>query len=170
MPISRVFPRGEMQQPVIDIGGNGYTMHLGLIESTSLGTNDHGVFDLWLNLDYGDSSGQGFGGYVLDEPVFDGIMSLGHPNDKTGEFKGRVGTAAGMEYIMTVMKVVGVSTWEEVKGKMIYALKKRQKGEWSTVVGIAAVNSPESNYLLAEEFFRDFEADRSRVRNHKELG
>lgn len=80
-----------------------------LIESTFLGLEDHGIWTVMLHLAF-DGSGQGFGGYSLDAPV-----------KENGEFKGRVGTAFGMDFIMEVCRVVGVEKWEDLKGKHIRA-------------------------------------------------
>ncbi len=76
-----------------------------IIESTMLGSEDHGILTAYLRLNYG-GSGQGFGGYALDR--FTG------PGSSAGE---RVGTAYGMEFIRRVMKTVGVEKWEDLKGK-----------------------------------------------------
>lgn len=78
-----------------------------IIESTMLGYEDHGILTCWLTLSYG-GSGQGFGGYALDEPVFE--------NGDRSKFKGRVGTAYGMQFVVGVMKAVGAESWENLKG------------------------------------------------------
>ncbi len=75
-----------------------------VIRSTTLGVEDHGILTFFLHLDY-DGSGQGFGGYGLDEPV--------HEN---GTFKGRRGTAYGCEAIRRVLEVLGVERWEKLPG------------------------------------------------------
>ena len=76
------------------------------IISTSLGGEDHGIFTIYIHLDYGGVC-QAFGGWSLDTP------------DKKSpkEFhKGRVGTAYGMNFIMNVLHTLGVSTWEKLPG------------------------------------------------------
>lgn len=75
-----------------------------LIESTSLGIEDHGIMTFWLHLAY-PSGGQGFGGFALD---------IWHEQDRR-----RVGTAFGLEAIMQTLRVVGVEKWEELPGKYI---------------------------------------------------
>ena len=77
------------------------------IESTMLGTEDHGIFTAYVMLDYG-GSGQGFGGYALDTWV--------GPRDGTGA---RRGTAYGMQWVIEVCRVVGVTKWEDLKGKHV---------------------------------------------------
>lgn len=74
------------------------------IESTMLGTEDHGILTFYLSLDYG-GSGQSAGGYGLDD------------YDKT--LKRRKGTAYGLQLIQAVMETVGVTKWEDLKGKHI---------------------------------------------------
>lgn len=90
------------------------------IESTHLGYEDHGIFTLLLNVNYG-GSGQSIGFHSLDNP------------SPTG--KGRVGTRYGMEYIMRVMSACGVSKWEDVKGRTIIVLK-RDNSWHSEILGL----------------------------------
>lgn len=78
-----------------------------VIESTTLGYEGHGIFSAYLQLSYG-GSGQSFGGYAMDEYV--GVR---------GERGARIGTAYGMDFIIAVMKTVGVESWEDLKGKHI---------------------------------------------------
>ncbi len=74
------------------------------IERTMLGVEDHGIMSFYLYLDYG-GSGQGFGGYGLDE------------YDK--ELKRRKGHAFGLEVIMQILRVVGVEKWEDLPGRFV---------------------------------------------------
>jgi len=83
------------------------------IEGTSLGFEHHDILTCWLHLDYG-GSGQGFGGYVLDT------------YDK--EAKQRVGTPYGTEFILRVLRVVGVRKWEDLVGKHVRVSTSRDKG------------------------------------------
>ncbi len=82
------------------------------IESTNLGTEDHGCMTFYLMLDYG-GAGQGFGGYVLDE--FD------------KEAKTRRGTAYGTEAIRRVLETVGVSRWEKLPGTPVRVRAEHDK-------------------------------------------
>ena len=82
----------------------------GKIKSTFLGMNEGGFFSCWIYIDY-NGEGQGFGGYTLDNiPETNSSM--------------RQQTEFGMAYIMEILKVVGVSTWEELPGKFIRVKKK----------------------------------------------
>lgn len=112
------------------------------ITGVSLGYEDHGVFTCNLTLDYG-GGGQSFGGYTLDEP-----------KRKNGKFLGRFGTAYGMEFLIRILKVVGVETWEDLKGKSV-----RVDASWDKVHRIG-------NYLRDEWFdpeadLKDFIGDRA---------
>jgi len=102
---------------------------LALIERTSLGYEDHGILTAWLHVAYEESSsGQGIGGYALDD--YKGERGKGR----------RVGTAWGCEYIARTMKAVGVQTWEDLKGKRVWVLK--ESGDWhAKVVGIEGLRS-----------------------------
>ena len=90
-----------------------------VIESTRLAFEDHSIFTYWLVLDYG-GEGQGFGGYTLDE-WDEGTRT-------------RVGTAFGQQAIIALLKVVGVRSWEELKGKYV-----RVKATHSKVVAIGNI-------------------------------
>jgi len=103
------------------------------IRSTMLGVEDHGVFTFMLDLDFG-GSGQGAGGYVLDE--------------YKKELKRRVGCAEGMELIARVLWVVGVEKWEALPGKYV-----RVRHDWSKVHAIG--NVIEDKWLDFEEFWKN---------------
>jgi hypothetical protein len=74
------------------------------IERTELGYEDHGLLTAWLFLDYG-WGGQGFGGYCLD--------------NYDQENRVRVPTLVCGHFIMAVLRVVGVTKWEDIPGKYI---------------------------------------------------
>ena len=67
-----------------------------VIKKTFLGFEDHGIMTCMIDLDYGSCSMQGFGGYA---------------------FSGS--TAFGMQFIMAVLNVVGVDSWEQLVGKHV---------------------------------------------------
>lgn len=77
------------------------------ITSTTLGVNDHGIMDAWLMLDYG-GSGQGFGGYALDEPL-----------KRDGKFVRRAGTSFGLQFIMDLLATLEVESWEKLPGTVL---------------------------------------------------
>lgn len=61
------------------------------ITGTSLGFDEH--YSFWVNLSYGDSSGQGFGGYALGgkftEYVIRGILTTILDHGKWEDLKGK---------------------------------------------------------------------------------
>ncbi len=71
-----------------------------VIESTTLGIEDHGVFTAMIHLDYGDCGHQGFGGYCLGMPP---------DSDKPS------GPAAS-HFIQRVLQIAGVASWEKLPG------------------------------------------------------
>ena len=75
-----------------------------LIESTMLGTEDHGIFTAFVHVK-GPSWGCGFGGFALDQ--WDQAQ------------KRRIGTAYGLQFIAEILRVVGVDSWEKLKGKHV---------------------------------------------------
>lgn len=72
------------------------------IKDTMLGVEDHGILTAYVHLE-GDGWGVGFGGYAMDSW------------DQSK--KRRLGTAFGTEYILRLLDVIGVSKWEDLKGK-----------------------------------------------------
>ncbi len=73
----------------------------GKISSTMLGYEDHGILTCWLHIE-GSGWGCGFGGHALDQ--------------YNPAFKERRGTAYGTQFIIEVLKVLEVSSWEKLKG------------------------------------------------------
>lgn len=71
------------------------------IESTMLGYEDHGILTCFVHLDYG-GSGQGFGGYGLDQ--------YDKATDK------RKGSAYGIAFIKGILDTLEVEKWEDLKG------------------------------------------------------
>ena len=78
---------------------------------------DHGCLSIWLDLDYG-GSGQGFGGYVLDEPV----------KDADGKFIRRRGTAYGTEWILRLMDLFGVDDFSKIVGQSCRVYREEPRG------------------------------------------
>jgi hypothetical protein len=87
------------------------------ITGTFFGIEDHGILQFYIYLDY-ESGAQGFGGYVLDEPVFSMDFDDLHEFEKKkgGRFVRRRGTAAGLDSILKILEVLGVDKWEALSG------------------------------------------------------
>lgn len=83
-------------------------MQNAIISGTMLGREDHGIFTYLIHFDFG-GSGQGGGGYTLDEAK----------HDEDSKFLGRVGTAFGMQQIIGLLDCLEVDSWEELKGKPV---------------------------------------------------
>jgi len=86
---------------------------LGIVKSTHLGWEDHGIFSFMIDFDFG-GTGQGFGNYSLD--TFDKIQ------DK------RVGTAFGLAIIMKILEVAKVNKWEDLVGRELYVIRDEPMG------------------------------------------
>ena len=114
----------------------GYQIGNSLIESADLSMRDHGCLDMTLCL-----SGQVnvcFGGYVLGK---------GYLGAKDDFWKG---SATGLEYIMRIMDVVGVESFQDLKGKYV---RVAHKGLGSSVKIIG--NITKEKWFDAESFFKD---------------
>ena len=81
-----------------------------VIESAKIEIEDHGILTAGLFLDY-SGSGQEFGGYCLgsSRPLQDKGNIMGH-------------------FIRRILEVVGVSDWDNLKGKTIRVKKPRGWG------------------------------------------
>lgn len=110
------------------------------IESTMLGVEDHGIFTSMLFVTYG-GSGQGIGGYGLDE----------WDKDK----KRRIGTAYGLEFIKRTMKACGVSEWEKLKGRTIYVLKESD-GWNAKVLGIEPLPTENGETFIFDDLAKEY--------------
>lgn len=107
------------------------------IERTMLGTEDHGIFTSMLYVDYG-GSGQGIGGYCLDTYIGERGKGM------------RVGTRMGMAFIMRILEVVGVDSWERLIGAYIRVRSSHEK-----VYAIG--NLLREDWLVFESFFSSFD-------------
>ncbi len=77
-------------------------IHNAQIKSTMLGYEDHGILTAMLDVEWA-GGGIGFGGYRLDSPKGDDTELQG----------------VSIDYIKEIMRVVGVSRWEDLQGKYI---------------------------------------------------
>ena len=108
---------------------------LGKIESVMLGIEDHGILTCSLTFNFGGSV-QSFGGYSL------------HSFDE--EEKERVEHAAGTDFILCILKACGVNNWEDIKGKVMYALYDSER--YGQIMGIRALPFEEGGTFLISEW------------------
>lgn len=121
----------------LTIEGTEYVGTLVKIDKTTLGYEDHGIMTVYLSVSWG-GSGTSVGGYALDQ----------YDEDK----KRRIGTAYGLEWVIQVLRVVGVSKWEDVQGKEVIMLHPSGTGYLKNgfeAVGILSKSSDE--YILFKE-------------------
>lgn len=94
----------------------------GVIERTSLGTEDHGIMTCMLHIRFKVCE-QSFGGFTLDSK-----------SESPGNH--RTGTAYGMEFIMRILDVVYVPMWEDLCGKH---LRVKRNDECEDIVAIGNI-------------------------------
>lgn len=113
------------------------------IENTHLG-EDHGVLTAYLFVDYGEGGKQGIGGYSLDR--------------YNRETEQRVGTAYGCEFIRRLMLACGVSTWEKLSGRTVYAICNRAEpaGFGHKVIGIEPLPTEPGEPFIFSELAAEF--------------
>ena len=75
-----------------------------LITGTTLGREDHGIMSAYIHLS-GDGWGVSFGGFA-----FEGWNEAAQK---------REASAFGMQFVMNVIDVVGVDSWEKLKGQHV---------------------------------------------------
>lgn len=109
------------------------------IKRTQLGIEDHGILTAWLHLSYG-GSGQGAGGYALDS----------YDEKK----KRRVGHACGTDFILGVLRAVGVDDWERVAGRTIIAITDTEYGK---VIGIKPLPTEKGETFMFADCFASTE-------------
>lgn len=105
------------------------------ITDTMLGREDHGIMTFMLYLEWGGSV-CGYGLYAIDQ--YDGS------EDK------RVFSASGLEAISKILEVVGVETWEELKGQYV-RIEDNGWGETVDKIG----NLMEEKWFNIREFFAE---------------
>lgn len=83
---------------------DGFEIKNAIIESAKFDT-ERGCLSAWIYLQYGDSGGQGFGGYMLYGPS--GWKAHGSPGNFAGHF------------IWRVLEIAGVDDWSKLPGRAI---------------------------------------------------
>lgn len=121
-----------------ELVNEGYTLENALIKNVSLSSTDHCCLTLNMDIE-GGGWGCSYGGYCLGK-----IYPNSYEKD-TYE-----GSAAGMEAIMRIMDVVGVSRLEDMQGKYV---RVATKGWGSTIKIIGNIVS--DRWFDYETFFTD---------------
>lgn len=116
----------------------GYIIMNAEITNVDLSMQDHGCFVLTLVL-RGSGWGVVYGGYCIGK----GFLGA-------DEFEG---SAKGLEYLMRIMDVVGVETFNDMVGKYVRVATKG----WGNSVKIIG-NILKDHWFDAEEFFKEGES------------
>lgn len=110
--------------------GKTYGGQIATIDSTALGSPDHGIVSAYLHTKW-NGGGIGVGGYCLDEPL----------KDDGGKFIKRAGTAYGLDHLMRIMETVGVSKWEDLPGRHVIVLFEGTNIFGKMAAGIAGITN-----------------------------
>lgn len=119
----------------IEHNGATYYGQIARIESTHLGTEDHGILTAYLHCS-GDGWGIGVGGYGLD--AYD------------PEQKKRVPTAYGLDHIVQLARTAGVPKWEDLPGTDVIVLFKSKSALGGTAAGIAHISDEKKVLILKD--------------------
>jgi hypothetical protein len=87
------------------------------IDYTRLGLEDHGIMTFTIGLEW-SGSGQGFGGLALDMWSKEKECRVGHPDS--------------IMIIRRIIEAVGVSNWEDLKGK--YVRIRHESDSWGAKI------------------------------------
>lgn len=101
-------------------------MHKNAIIMEANITIEDGPLEVWLTLDYGNRTGQGFGGFALHLPEEFAHHNLLYP--------------AG-HHLFRILQIAGVTTWKEVTGKAI-----RAQVEDGSIIGIGHITKEDWFY------------------------
>lgn len=138
-----------MSKRKIEIEHNGkeYIGEPMVIERTTLGYEDHGIFTFNLHCS-GKGSRVSLGNMFLDtspKHAPEGTPDLGR-----GEY-GRYGTAYGLDAIIAVIDTVGVQSWEALKGEQVLALFEKNSSGWGGLsVGVANILDEDKVLIFRE--------------------
>ena len=113
--------------------GTDYPAEVATIESTSLGTEDHGFFTAQVSFS-GSGWGQGLPGRALATEKF---------RDSTGY---------GIEHVWSIIRTVGCGDWEHLKGSRCLVLRAPQG--YGFIVGLADVTG--ERVIVFEEHHADW--------------
>lgn len=117
----------------------GYDIKNALITNVDLTTENYGSLDMTITLD-GGGWGCVYGGYVLGK------------GDKSYNLGDIEGSKRGLEYIMYVMNIIGVNSFNDLKGKYV----RVATNGWGEVIKIIG-NVLTDKWFDAESFFADKE-------------
>lgn len=127
-----------MSERSITVTHNGidYVASVAKVEYTRLGAEDHGIFTASIGFVSG-AWHQSMGDYCLDEPL----------RDADGSFLRREGTAYGLDHVMRLLWVFGVSKWEDVKGQSALVLRTEPFG---FIKGVANLHDEDRVFIPTE--------------------
>ncbi|MGI6878788.1 hypothetical protein [Microbacterium sp. gxy059] len=122
----------------IDHNGTEYGGQIGTVASTRLGYESHGILTVSLIVEWA-GGGVSVGGFILDTPT-----------DPDNRDYSRRGTAFGLDHIIRIIETVGVSAWEDLKGRQLIVLFEGPTAWGAQSVGIASTTD-ESSVLVFKE-------------------
>jgi len=120
----------------VDVDGRSFYGELGMIESTMLGYEDHGIFTFNLVFKF-PGSGQGAGNFALDQ--------WDEEKDR------RIGSAVGLDLIIKVLETAGVGKWESLKGRQLIVLRE---DNWGLIKGL--LNPLTRKALIFDDHFKEW--------------
>lgn len=132
-----------------------YDSEIGRIKSTHLGDEDHGIFSVNVEFEFGPrgmGSIQGTGHRGTDSPTKSTHFRYGED---------RIGTAWGMEFIRRFVQTVGSGSWENLPGATVFVL--RDKGDsFGPIKGIRQLPVDGSEEFIFDDIQFVYEQDRNK--------
>jgi hypothetical protein len=109
---------------------------LGRVTDVYLGLEDHDIFTMHITFDFG-GTGQSFGGYALD------TWDAGK--------KRRVGSAAGADFILRILRLFGVRDIRGIVTRSVYVLRDDRE----MIVGLETPAFDGGRKFLVSEWLAD---------------
>lgn len=114
---------------------------LGKVDDVRFGLEDHGIMSISIGITFG-AARQGFGGIALD--------------DWDEKRHRRIGTAAGMDFVMQILRLFKVETLEELKGRTVYALYKNDRRVGEYIIGLEMPAFDGGERLLLDDWRKEW--------------
>ena len=125
----------EIKPATVTINDKEYVLELGKVKDTHIGMEDHGIFSVNVNFEFGGSV-QGTGHYGTGE---------------NGEFLG--------VFVKNFLKLFGdYTTWEDLRGKSVFVLRE-ENNRFGMIRGF--VSQDLTKHMIIRDVFDEFEKDQS---------
>jgi hypothetical protein len=118
------------------------TRELARIDSIFFGLEDHGILGFNIGLDFGGV-----------HHSFPGLIGL---DDYSEDKKRRIGTAAGLDFIIQILRFFKVRNLDDIVGKNVYALYPEGRTIGSNVLGLELPKFDGGRIFMLEDWRKEW--------------